>query len=128
MKPIKLLSAVEQVAGHLRQELLGGTWTDEMPGVNGLAADLAVNHKTVEAALSILERDGLLAGQGPRRRKRIVATGNKPTKSKLRIAILVADRVDLSSAHMVEIRHRLSEAGNAAFPTRKTMTELGMNC
>ena len=42
-------------------------------GVAGLAQDLGVNHKTVEAALSLLERDGLLAGQGPRGRKRIVA-------------------------------------------------------
>ncbi len=121
---MKLSSAAEQVADRLREEILSETWTNEIPGRNLLAKDLGVNHKTVDAAIALLERDGILAGQGPRRRKRIVA----PTESSLRIAILTADRVDLRSAHMVEIRHCLSEAGNAVFFTRKTMTELGMNC
>ncbi len=115
------------MADRLREEILSETWINEIPGRNLLAKDLGVNHKTVDAAIALLERDGILASQGPRRRKRIVATGNKPTENTLRIAILTADRVDHRSAHMVEIRHCLSEAGNAVFFTRKTMTELGMD-
>ena len=35
-----------------------------MPGVNPLVAELGVNHKTVKAALRMLEDEGLLVNQG----------------------------------------------------------------
>lgn len=127
VNPIKLLSAAQQVAGHIRESLLSGTWVGEMPGVNGLAADLGVNHKTVEAALAMLERDGLIAGQGPRKRKRIVTDGNRPTGRALRIAILPGDDFDRKITHMVEIWNHLTMAGNTVYFTGKTMSDLGMD-
>ena len=44
-----------------------------MPGVGALAKQLGVNHKSAEAALRLLEQEGLLAGQGPGRNRRIVS-------------------------------------------------------
>ena len=47
-------------AGALREGLREGRWQGSMPGRNRLAVELGVNHKTVKAALVILEREGLL--------------------------------------------------------------------
>lgn len=71
MNPITVLSAVEQVAEHLRAEVLRGELSGKMPGVNPLVAELGVGHKTVNAALTQLEQEGLLVGQGVGRRRKI---------------------------------------------------------
>ena len=60
MPILRVLSAAEQVAEHLRAGILGGAWVGEMPGVGALARELGVNHKTVESALQILEMDGII--------------------------------------------------------------------
>jgi hypothetical protein len=65
MKPLRRLSVVEQIAGHLRDELGRGRWRGKMPGAIQLAAELAASSKTTEAALRLLEAEGLLSGQGP---------------------------------------------------------------
>jgi hypothetical protein len=44
MDSITLLSAAEQVAGHLRQALLRGELSGTIPGVRPLAVELGVNH------------------------------------------------------------------------------------
>jgi len=57
MQPFTVLSAAEQVAKHLRAELLRGSLSGTMPGVYPMAAELgaelAVNHKTVDAACQL---------------------------------------------------------------------------
>ena len=60
----------EQVATHLRREVLRGVWSGEMPGANRLALELGIDDKTVEVALRQLEKEGLLVGQGRGRRWR----------------------------------------------------------
>ena len=67
----RLRSSSDQLYEFLREELLKGRWTGTMPGVHRLAADFQVNRKTVEAALQLLEGEGLLIGQGVGRRRRI---------------------------------------------------------
>ena len=57
MNPIRLMSASEQVAEHLRAEALRGGLGAELPGIHQLAAELAVNHKTVAAAVRQLENE-----------------------------------------------------------------------
>ena len=64
---LRILTASEQVAAHLREALGRGFWNARVPGVNGLARDLGVANETVETALRLLEREGLLVGQGPKR-------------------------------------------------------------
>ena len=54
---LQLLNHAEQVAEHLRGELLRGRWSKEMPGQAKLGAELGVNHTTMGAALQLLEKE-----------------------------------------------------------------------
>lgn len=127
MSRLRLLSAAEQVAAHLRDELQRGTWTGEMPGAKQLTMELGVNHKTVEAALVWLEKEGVLVSQGARRRRRIDLSGSDGSGRSLRIAILLFESGDRRSDYMVEIRHELIEAGHAPFYASRTLEDLGMD-
>ena len=125
--PLRLLSAVEQVAQHLKNLLAAGQWKGEMPGVVALAGELGVNHKTVEGALKLLEREGLLLGQGRRRPRRIVLEENASTTRSLRIGLLLHDVADSQNELIVEIRHQLRQAGHAPFVTKRVVSELSMD-
>ncbi len=48
---LAILSPAEQVAAHLRKEILAGRWKEEMPGVAYFQTELGVNHVTINAAL-----------------------------------------------------------------------------
>ena len=122
----RVYSAAEQVAAHLRREVSAEVLREEMPGVLALAADLGVNHKTVEAALRLLERDGILGNQGARRPRRIL-TERTSGKASLRIGILLGEAVDKGYDYMVEIRHQLAENGHSPFIVKRTLTEMGMD-
>jgi DNA-binding transcriptional MocR family regulator len=75
VQSLKILNAAEQVAKHLRGELRQGRWTGLMPGIKQLSLELGVNHKTIESAVNLLEKEGILVGQGARRRKKIETSG-----------------------------------------------------
>jgi DNA-binding transcriptional regulator YhcF (GntR family) len=87
-------SVTEQVAEILREGLLRGRWRGTMPGRLRLAAELGINHKTVKAALKILEDEGVLVSQGRGRERKIVDTGD-PTPARLRVMLLLYEKVDL---------------------------------
>ena len=125
MPLLRLLSAADQVAAHLRGELLRGDWSEGLPGVNGLAAELGVNRKTVEAALRQLERDGLLVNQGTGRKRRIVLPGDGATIRPLRVAILLSEPPDRHLEYIVELQHELLQAGHTPVFAPKALTELG---
>jgi hypothetical protein len=127
MSAFRIQSSAEQVAAHLRGGLAAGLWRGEMPGVAALAAELGVNHKTVDAALSLLAREGLLAGQGPRRARRILATAATPASPSLRIAFLLRHPDDCREDYLVEARHRLIERGHRSFFARQSLVGLGMD-
>ncbi len=55
----KFQTITEQVAAYLRQELLKGRWSGEMPGQKQLATLLGISGKTVELALALLENEGI---------------------------------------------------------------------
>jgi DNA-binding transcriptional regulator YhcF (GntR family) len=56
--PVPVFQTIaEQVASHLRGDLMRGVWSDEMPGVNRLAPKLGIDDKTVEVALRQLEKE-----------------------------------------------------------------------
>ena len=120
-----ILSAVEQVAEHLRGELLRGSLSGAMPGVNPLAEELGVNHKTVRAALRQLEEEGLLVDQGRGLQRRIVLP-EKSSQPTLRVAILPYDPGTRSKDYLINLRHMLVEAGHVANFTSKTLRELKM--
>ena len=126
MHPIRILSAAAQVAAHLRSEIERGHWIGNMPGVVWLAGELAVNHKTVEAAVRQLEQEGLLATQGARRCRVIVPPTGKTVRP-LRVAILPYDPADSFLAYIVELQHALTDAGHTTVVTTKSLTELAMD-
>ncbi len=126
MTTFRLLSAVEQVAAHLRVELASGRWQETLPGVHLLAKELQVSRPTVEGALRALEKEGLLSGQGAGRRRLVVRRDDLPP-SALRVKILVYDVGDLATSHIIELRHQLQMAGHQAEIAAKTLEDLKMD-
>ncbi len=127
MGEFRILTAAEQVADHLRTELCHGAWGGRMPGGSRLAAELGVGRNTVEAALQLLELEGLLVAQGAGHRRRIVLPEGMAAR-RLRLAILGFDPVAVAMAEgfMVDLLHRLGEAGHDVFFTDKCLLELRM--
>jgi DNA-binding GntR family transcriptional regulator len=64
LKPFHAKSTVEQLAAHLREEILLGGLGGGMPGVGKLVRHLGVGTQTVVAALEVLKQEGLLEGHG----------------------------------------------------------------
>ena len=121
------LSIAEQVAEHLREEIIRGRWSGIMPGKNMLAEELGINKKTVVVALNQLEQEGVLEGQGPGRRRKIVLPPGKKAEAAMKIAILPYTAHDRQMDYMINLQHRLTKAGHHAFFPTQSLTELGMD-
>jgi DNA-binding LacI/PurR family transcriptional regulator len=126
MKTLTVLSSVEQVAVHLRAELLGGGLSGMLPGVNPLVAELGVNHKTVKAALRILEDEGLLVNQGSGLRRRIVLPEDHVPPG-LRVAILLYEKNDQTLSYIIDCKNKLEAAGHSVFYAASHLTEITMD-
>ncbi len=120
MNPIRLLSAAEQVAIHLRQELVSGRSEERFPGIHQLAAELGVNHKTVSAALRLLQKEGVLVGQGRGRRQLVLGRAEEKDQG-LKISILVPQREDRKQDYVLEVYRQLAEAGHHVRFASKTL-------
>lgn len=127
METIRIQTAAEQVAIRLRKELLGGSLGEFMPGAGRLTGELGVGRNTVEAALQLLEDEGLLLNEGKRRRRRIAPISGRKVSRSLRVAILYYEPREESEGYMNELYHLLSEAGHTPFFTPKCMTALGLD-
>jgi DNA-binding transcriptional regulator YhcF (GntR family) len=127
LAPVSLpsfLTITDQVAEHLRAEILRGRWSGMLPGKHELAAELGLNNKTIEAALWQLEKDGLLIPQGTGRRRRINPKGGKSSRA-LRVAILALDlKADRKLDYMVDLHHSLSEAGHTVHYAARSLTDI----
>ena len=126
MAGTRFLTIAEQVSEHLRGELMRGRWSGLLPGSRQLSEELEVNIKTVEVALRQLECEGVLAGQGVGRKRRIMVPDGKMV-SPLRVALLKYDPLSHAAGYMIDLQHLLAEAGHTAFFPDKSLTELGMN-
>jgi DNA-binding LacI/PurR family transcriptional regulator len=126
MKELHLVSMAEQVAAHLREEILWGGLLGEMPGAKSLAATLGINHKTVDAAALLLERDGFLRTQGPGK-PRLIVLPDKSRAPALRVAILLYEPNDQRVHFMVDLQHSLARAGHTSTLATKTLSELHMD-
>jgi DNA-binding LacI/PurR family transcriptional regulator len=127
MRPLQVKSVAEQVAAHLREEMLSGGLVGEMPGIKALAEELGANHKTVEAAMRLLEKEGLLTAQGRGQRRRITLPKGGTARRPLRIAILNHDPLALTEGYIIELQHLLQEAGFTAFFSDKCLLDLQMD-
>ncbi len=125
MPRIAILSATDQVTAYLRDELSRGTWSGLMPGGDRLATELGIGRDTVEVALQRLEKDGLLINQGRRRGRLIVQPAGVQAAAQLRVAILVSESADLALHYIIDLQHKLVQAGHAAFFVTQTMSGLG---
>ncbi len=111
---VRFRTIAEQVAAHVREEMIRGRWGDTLPGLRPLSASLGVDPKTVQIALGQLEREGLLKSEGARRARRIVLPKLLPS-SALRVGILLYDSQDKSLPLIMDLRHRLLVAGHTPF-------------
>lgn len=121
------ISTLDQFTAHLRAELLSGKWVGAMPGVHRLAAECGLNPKTVEAALKLLEQEGLLEGQGPGRKRKIMLAAGRKTLASLRIAILPYNIHTRQLDYMIKLKHKLTKEGHEVFFSAKSLIELGMD-
>jgi len=126
MADFTFLTRSEQMARHLRGELMRRHWSGTMPGVPALAAEMGVDRKTVALALAQLEAEGLLVGQGPGRQRKIVLPEDHAPHA-LRVGVLPFDPPARGVDSMIELRHLLEEAGQTPFYPDKTLVELGMD-
>jgi DNA-binding transcriptional regulator YhcF (GntR family) len=124
--PFRLRTYAEQVADHLRSGILAGRWAGELPGEDRLGAELNVNHTTVGAAIRQLEKEGLLVNRGAGRPRGILMPKNAAAPS-LRIAILLYERIDRKLDYIVDLQHRLIEAGHVPTIPPKALVDLKMD-
>lgn len=124
MSYVSFQTITDQVAEHLRAEILRGRWTGTIPGKHHLAAELGVNNKTVEFALKQLEKTGLLIPQGAGRNRLINPRRRKSSRA-LRIALFLNESTpDLKSEHLIEITHALGDLGHTAIHAPQSLSEL----
>ena len=126
MAEMRFLSKIEQVAAFLRAELADGRWEGAMPGRVELAAELGLYERTVEEALRLLEKEGVLIPQGAGRR-RLIAQVGVPVKASLKVRILLYERIDQGLPYHVDLLHRLADQGYAAAFAEKSLHDLGMD-
>lgn len=121
-------SLAEQVADEIRIRIHQRQWTGFLPGRQKLAVELGVNHKTCNAALKLLEMEGLLLPQGSGLRRVIApeVRTKKPAAS-LRIRVLMYEKSDLRSHILLELLRKLREMGHDVNCTDKTLSGMGMS-
>jgi DNA-binding LacI/PurR family transcriptional regulator len=126
MKSFYSLNVAQQLTEHLRDEILRGSLSGMMPGINHLAKTLGASPKTTIAAVKQLELEGLLVPQGPRRRSKIVLPKNLAPPT-LRVQILLYEPDDAKLDYAIELLRDLQEAGHATTFATKSLLDLGMD-
>jgi DNA-binding LacI/PurR family transcriptional regulator len=122
----KLLSAAEQVADRLRDELIRGRWSGTLPGIHRLSTELGFPRKPIEQALLMLEKQGLLVPQGVGRRRRIELPKDF-TPPALRVKILHYQETDRTLSYVLDLQHGLMEAGHSVGFASRNLLDLGMD-
>lgn len=126
MADFQVRTATEQVADYLRSEIIQGRWSRHLPGGTKLAGELGVGKSTMEAALNLLEAEGLLVSRGTGRQRRINLKNTRSIRG-LRIQILLYEETDRKLDYLVETVFKLQLAGHTARFSDKTLTGMGMD-
>lgn len=121
-----ILTAAEQVAQMLRQQIQEGGLSGDLPGCDQLAGEFDVGNKTVIAAVQQLEKEGWLIAQGAGRRRRVAQPGKDKITRKLRLGILPFDNSSRGDAGNIAIVHGLEKAGFVTEFALKSLKDLGM--
>lgn len=125
MDSLRIMTASEQVAEHLRNQMLLGRWSGDMLGAPSMAVELGVDHRTVISAYGILEKQGLLASQGKGKRRKVILPDDFAPPA-LRVKILHYENSDKQEFCFVDLLHRLHDMGHVVSFAPKSLSELGM--
>jgi hypothetical protein len=98
-----------------------------MPGGDYLVTELGVGRDTIKAALQQLEDEGILVGQGRRKRRRINLPSQLSKVRALRVRILLYENGSRARGTNIELLRNLQESGYVGNFAKKTLTDLGMN-
>ena len=123
MAEFQVRTATAQVADHLRREIERRRWTQELPGGTRLAKELGVGKSTIEAALALLDAEGLLLPQGTGRPRRIDSAKLRGCLGTV-VRLLLYERDDVFDQVIFELRRQLESAGHELVFASKTMREL----
>jgi DNA-binding LacI/PurR family transcriptional regulator len=126
MTVLKTLSITAQVAAYMREGIQTGRWQGRMPGRDHLAAELGASPRTVQGALEMLEKEGLLQRQGVGR-QRLITMKESPRPTAMRVRILPYEENTMKIDYIVDLRHQLEEAGHHAAFAEKSLQDLGMD-
>lgn len=127
MSKLEIRSVPEQIADHLRGEIMQGKWTGPMPGIKEFARQLEVGITSVEQALRQLEREGLVVTMGVGRMRCVAkASATSRNRRRLRIALLAYEQSTQHEGVFAEAEHALRNAGHDALYVRKSLMDLGM--
>jgi DNA-binding LacI/PurR family transcriptional regulator len=123
------LSAAEQIAGYLREELRTGRWNGILPTVRQLAAELDTSKTSVSEAFWLLEAEGTITSDGPRRPYRTVESdGSAGPRRVVKVGVLLYDRLEDESGpnvgQLMDIIRCLERAGNVCVIAPKCQKEL----
>ena len=88
---------------------------------------MGVSGQTVELALQLLEKEGLLIGQGSGRCRQVEQSQTKKQSRALRVMIMLYEDVDRKLELNVKLFHLLRDAGHEVEFASKTLWDLGMN-
>ncbi|MFT4551349.1 MAG: DNA-binding LacI/PurR family transcriptional regulator [Verrucomicrobiales bacterium] len=107
-----LLAATTSV---LRDAILAGEWTTELPGERTLCSRMQVGRDTLRLALKQLEREGVIGAGDPGKRRSILKTAKRGTAVDRAVAYLTPHRLErLSETTLAEIdvvRGQLADVG-----------------
>ena len=123
MPALRILTAAEQVANYLREQVMKGERTEKMPGGAALASELGVGRMTVDAALDLLEKEGLLIPQGAGR-SRLIRQSAKAVGS-LKVGVLPFLTDDFRLDYVMDFQRLLQEEGYTVIFTKKSISEMG---
>ncbi len=115
-----------QVAEYLRGELTRGRWVGTLAGTPQIAAELGIDRKTVTAALTQLEAEGLLVSQGLGKPRKIQLPDGIKSSRRMRVAILLCEDTDRKRDYIMKLQHELTDLGHVAFFAESSMLKLGM--
>lgn len=129
---LRIQSPAKQVAAYLENEILGGRWRDQLPGVIRLSSELGVNRTTLQAGIQLLEKCGLVESGGEKKRRRIVMPKNStpaklPGAQRLRVRILLFNKGDETSRDMLHLVQHLHMTRHDPEFASRSLWSLGMD-
>jgi len=129
MPIVRRQSLPELTAGVLREGLLAGRWGGTLPGETKLALELGVGRNTVQAALRLLEAEGVLGKQGPGRSRTVAASGSGgKARGPLRVGVLLHERMVDENPGMqgtvAKLQHGIEQDGHTCFLSKPCQASL----